>query len=154
LFNTSSILVVCDGNHCRSPIAEALLKAGLGEGVSIGSAGLIAMEGLPADILARKVMAELGLDISSHRGRQLTGPLALASDLILVMDERQKRDCEQLAPSSRGRVYLLGHWQPASSREIPDPFQKGPEAFRQALEQISHSVADWIPRLVRTQRST
>jgi protein-tyrosine phosphatase len=110
------------------------------------------MEGLPADILARTIMAEAGLDISSHRGRQFTAAMALAADLILVMDERQKRDCERLVPSIRGRVYLLGQWQLASSREIPDPFQKGPQAFHQALEQISRSVADWIPRLVRKQR--
>jgi protein-tyrosine phosphatase len=110
------------------------------------------MDGLPAAALARTVMAEHGLDISSHRGRQFTPELALASDLILVMDERQKRDCERLVPSVRGRVYLLGHWQPDALREIPDPFQQGPKAFRQALVQISRSVADWIPRLVRKQR--
>jgi protein-tyrosine phosphatase len=120
--------------------------------MTIESAGLIAMKGLPADPWAQEIMAECGLDISSHRGRQLTAPLALAADLILVMDERQKRDCERMIPSIRGRVYLLGHWQPDSSREIPDPYRKGREAFLQALKQIDQSVADWIPRLVHEQR--
>jgi protein-tyrosine phosphatase len=150
LSTISSILVVCDGNHCRSPIGEALVRAALGEAMVIGSAGLTALLGLPPDPLAQALLAERNLDISSHRGRQLTPAMALASDLILVMDERQKADCERMVPSARGRVYLLGHWQGASFREISDPFQRGPEAFRKAFEQINRSVADWIPRL--TQR--
>jgi protein-tyrosine phosphatase len=122
------------------------------KGLIIGSAGLFAMEGLPADPNAQSIMAECGLDISHHRGRQLTAAIALATDLILVMDERQKKKCECMVPSIRGRVYLLGHWQPVSSREIPDPYRRGPEAFRRALEQIHRSVADWIPRLIHEQR--
>jgi protein-tyrosine phosphatase len=152
LSNLSSILVVCDGNHCRSPMAEALFKAAVGEEMVIDSAGLTALQGVPADILARLILAEAGLDISGHRGRQLTTAIALTSDLILVMDERQKRECERLVPSARGRVYLLGQWQPPSFREIPDPFQRGAEAFQQAFAQIQQSVADWIPRLIRKQR--
>jgi protein-tyrosine phosphatase len=133
-------------------MAEVLLQSALGEAINIGSAGLIALQGFPADPLAQAIMAEGGLDISRHRGRQLTAAIALASDLILVMDERQKDNCLRMVPSLRGRVYLLGHWQPTSFREIPDPFQRGPEAFRKALEQISHSVADWIPCLIHKQR--
>lgn len=133
-------------------MGEALLRGVLGEWMSIGSAGLTALEGFPADPEAQTIMAECGLDISRHRGRQLTAAMALAADLILVMDERQKEDCQRVFPSVRGRVYLLGHWRPGSSREIPDPFRKGPEAFRQAFEHISRSVADWPPHLAHKQR--
>lgn len=97
---------------------------------------------------------ERGLDISRHRGRQITPAMVLGSDLILVMEERQKAECERMAPSARGRVFLLGHWRPPAAREIPDPFRKGPHAYRKALEQISQSVVDWIPRLKRQQRSS
>ena len=109
----------------------------------VKSAGLTAMQGHPAAYEAISVMDSIGIDISGHRGDQLTAAMALAADLILVMDERQKKDCEDMVPSVRGRVFLLGHWQPASSREIPDPFRKGPEAFQQALGQINRAVADW-----------
>lgn len=153
LVNIASILVVCDGNHCRSPIGEALLRRAMGDGMLVGSAGLMALHGAPAAPEALTLMSEMGLDISRHRGRQLTAAMALEADLILVMDERQKADCERMVPSTRGRVYLLGHWQSAASREIADPFQKGPAAFRRALEQISRSVADWPSHLVHKQRS-
>jgi protein-tyrosine phosphatase len=149
-----SILVICDGNYCRSPIAEALLKAGVGTGgPRVESAGLTALEGLPPHPVAQQVMAEQGLDISGHRGRQLTLPIALAADLILVMDERQKRDCGHLAPSARGRLFLLGHWQPEGRKEIPDPSRGGAKAIYGSYEQISRAVADWVPRLVSNQRS-
>lgn len=150
----TSILVICDGNHCRSPIAEALLRAAIGDGgPRVESAGLTALEGIPPHPAAQQLMAERGLDISGHRGRQLTLPIALAADLILVMDERQKRDCGQLAPSARGRLFLLSHWQPDGRKGIPDPSRGGAKAIYGSFEQISRSVADWIPRLVQNRRS-
>jgi len=97
-------------------------------------------------------MAELGFDISGHRGRQLTSAMALATDLILVMDERQKMECGQMVPSAKGRIFLLGHWQPGDSREIPDPFRKGLGSFKSVLDQISRSVEDWLPRVLSSQR--
>lgn len=120
--------------------------------MTVASAGLAALEGVPADATAQRLMAGLGLDISDHRGRQLTSAMALRTDLILVMDERQKMECGQMVPSATGRIFLLGHWQPDAAREIPDPFRKGPGAFQAALDQISRSIEDWLPRLKSSQR--
>ncbi len=135
-------------------MAEALLKAGAGEGLTIGSAGLGALEDYPADPEAARLMAAEGLDIGSHRGRHFTPALALETDLILVMDERQKKDCERRVPSAHGRIFLLGHWRPSPDREIPDPFRKGPDVFLQVLKQIRQSVDDWLIHVVPKQRSS
>lgn len=147
------ILVVCEGNHCRAPMAEGLLRALLPPDVQVASAGLCALVGQPADPEAQRLMAGAGLDISGHRGRQLTCDMATGADLILVMDESQKAWCGLMCPSALGRIFLLGHWQPAASREIQDPFQRGPEAFRAAFEHIRLTVSDWPPRLTPKQRS-
>jgi protein-tyrosine phosphatase len=148
-----SILVLCEGNHCRSPIAEALLRASLGPDVCVASAGLNALVDCPPDPTAQRVMAERGFDISNHRGRQVTPAMALAADLILVMEPYQKEACETLAPSTRGRVFLLGHWLTPSPTEIADPFRHDPEAFQHAFDVINQSVAAWLPRLNPKQRS-
>lgn len=148
-----SILVVCEGNHCRSPIAEALLGSSLGPEFHVSSAGLTALTGLPADIEAIRLMAEHGFDLSRHRGRQLTPAMALSADLILVMEHPQKEWCERVLPSTRGRIFLLGHWSATPPLEITDPFRRGPEAFKLAFDSITHSVAAWVPRLVNKQRS-
>ncbi|HXC17890.1 MAG TPA: low molecular weight protein-tyrosine-phosphatase [Holophagaceae bacterium] len=141
------ILVLCEGNHCRGPMAEALLRSLLPPGFQVESAGLEALEGRPADVEAQRLMAAQGLDISSHRGRQLTEEMALKADLILVMDRPQKEWCERVMPSALGRIFLLGHWLPAPRREISDPYGMGTAAFNVAFEGIRESVADWLPRL-------
>jgi protein-tyrosine phosphatase len=148
-----SILVLCEGNHCRSPIAEALLQAAIGPGIRVESAGFNALQGQPPDPEAQRIMNQVDLDISGHRGRQLTEEMALNADLILVMEEAQKSICEGLVPSIRGRVFLLGHWFRSSPREIPDPYQLGPEATRHAFELIRQSVASWLPHFKQKQRS-
>ena len=147
------ILVVCEGNHCRAPMAEGLLKSLLPPPFQVASAGLNALVGLPADPEAQRLMAGAGLDISGHLGRQLTCEMATEADLILVMDELQKGWCGLMCPSALGRIFLLGHWRPAGSREIQDPFRRGPEIFRAVFEHIRQSVSDWPPRLAPQQRS-
>jgi protein-tyrosine phosphatase len=67
------LLVLCAGNLCRSPLAEALLRARLaraGKGIEVASAGLIAAVGEPADEMTRLVAAGRGLDLS---GRSIPG---------------------------------------------------------------------------------
>lgn len=148
-----SILVLCEGNHCRSPIAEALLQVALGSDIRVESAGFHALVGEPADPEAQQLMTSIAMDISSHRGRQWTEQMALGADLILVMDEGQKTHCEAMAPSVRGRVFLLGQWLSPGPREIPDPFLQGPGATRLAYELIHQSVVTWMPRIHLEQRS-
>lgn len=141
------MLVLCEGNHCRSPLAEALLRKALGPGLEIRSAGLEALVDHPAHTETLCLGAGLGLDLAPHRGRQLIPDLALAADLILVMDQAQKQACEALVPSVRGRVFLLGHWLAPERQEIADPIGGGPEAHRAASAHIQTAVETWLPRL-------
>jgi protein-tyrosine phosphatase len=147
-FESKYILVVCEGNHCRSPIAMGLLGEALDGGFQVESAGLAAREGYPAHPEVLRLMAARNIDLSGHLSRQFTPTLALASDLILVMDRMQKDWCENMVPSTRGRVFLLGHWQRPSPTEIEDPFPLGPEAFPATLEVIQQCVSNWIPHLI------
>ena len=141
------ILVLCEGNHCRSPLAEALLRQSLGPDVSVTSAGLGAMVGQPAHEETQRLALEQGLDLQAHRGRPFSPELALGADLILVMDQAQKATCEALVPSARGRVFLLGHWLPEPDREIADPIQRGPEIHQQAHQHIQRALQPWLLRL-------
>lgn len=143
--------MVCEGNHCRSPIGEALLKEGLGPAFRVRSAGLAALEGAPAAREVERLMTGAGLDITQHRGSQLTAAMALETDLILVMDDEQKDDLERAVPSVRGRIYLLGHWLPAPDHQIADPFRKGDAAYRTAFDHIQRAVAGWLPHLIHQQ---
>ena len=87
------ILAVCTGNVCRSPMAELLLRdwADPRAGLQVASAGTQALVGRPVDDGTAAVLAQLGLDPSRHRARQVTPAMAAGADLILTA-ERAHRD--------------------------------------------------------------
>jgi protein-tyrosine phosphatase len=105
----------------------------------VGSAGIAALVGRPAEPEACELMAVRGLDLTGHRARQLTPELVFAHELILVMEVGQQRDVEAILPSARGRVHCLGRW---GKFDIPDPFGRGLPAFEQALALIERGIDD------------
>ncbi len=126
-------------------MAEALLRKALREqGITVESAGLGALVDWPATEHAEALMRERGIDISSHRARQLTPELIHGADLILVMESGHKKAIEADDASARGKVFRLGEWQ---DMEIDDPFQKSKAAFKDALADIDAGIADWVERL-------
>lgn len=132
MFN--NILVVCVGNICRSPLAEALLKQHLvGKGKQISSAGLQAVVDHCADHHTIELATAAGIDLSDHKARQLTRAMIADADLILTMEQRHVEDITKLAPQARGKTMLLGRW--LNNKEVPDPYRKSTEAF-----QLSHSL--------------
>ena len=146
MFN--NILVVCVGNICRSPMAEALLRKALSENYSgnchISSAGLGALVGHKADDKACQLMKARGLDISEHRACQLNSEMVSQAELILVMELRHKLDIESKEPSAKGKVFRLGEW---GDYDIADPYRLDIKAFEAVLAQIEQGVKQWVNKL-------
>ncbi len=138
-----SVLVVCIGNICRSPMGEALIAAALPH-LEVTSAGVGALVGQPADPLARALMAERGLNIEAHRARQLTSQMCQEADLIFVMDEEQRLHINQRHPFTRGKLFRLGE---VARVDIPDPYRLGRSAFDQALQLIDAGATAWADRI-------
>jgi protein-tyrosine phosphatase len=140
-----SLLVVCEGNICRSPMAAALLAASL-PGVQVASAGLNALVGRPADDTAIALMLERGLDLRGHRAVQITRPMCIHSDMVLVMEREQRDRVQALYPEVCGRVFRISD---AVGMDVPDPYRRPREAFRTALSLIEQGVDSWVQRIHR-----
>jgi|SRR5690554_273664 len=139
------ILVVCTGNICRSPVAEAMLRRALPQR-EISSAGLGALVGHGVEPTARELAEADGLDASNHRARQLTAEMLQAADLVLVMSDGQRRAIADLAPEALGKTMLLGRWLP-DEPEIPDPYRKSREVFEHVHRMLGRATDCWAARL-------
>lgn len=122
------ILFVCTGNTCRSSMAAAIaakLAKERGLDVTVSSAGLAAVEGEPATPAAVQALAEMGLDLSSHRARQLTAAMVREADLILTMTAEHRDRILRDYPEARGKTYTLKEY-------VQGP--EDPELARRRLE--------------------
>lgn len=143
-----SVLVVCVGNICRSPLGERLLRRYLDEdasSVGVASAGLGALVGHVADETASAVAAARGVSLDGHVARQFSAVLGTASDLILVMEPGHRREIIRLTPELGGRVMLFDQW--TGARGIPDPYRRSREFHEQVFEQVDAAARAWAMRL-------
>lgn len=137
-----SILVVCAGNICRSPTGEYLLKNMLVDSdIKVSSAGLTALVGKGAESTATSIALTHNIDMSGHKGRQLSSALIAENDLILVMEERHLADLLGQYPQARGKTFLLGKW--LDDTEISDPYRQSHEAFEHVYNLIDRACTAW-----------
>ncbi len=141
----SRILVVCTGNICRSPVAEAMLRQAL-PAKQFSSAGLGALVGHGVEPTARALAEADGLNVTDHQARQLTREMLTDADLVLVMSAGQRRAVGELAPEALGKTMPLGKWLPGEP-DIPDPYRKSREVFEHVHELLKAAVGEWARRL-------
>lgn len=137
------ILVVCVGNICRSPMAEALLKQRF-PSKTIDSAGVGALVGHPADPAALEIMTNQQIDITSHVAKQIDEQLAKKVDLIFTMSDSQTKWIEERWPFCRGKTFKLGHW---SNKDIADPYKHEMSAFKTAYQDIVDGIDKWADKI-------
>lgn len=143
-----SVLVVCVGNICRSPVGERLLSARLrdrGAAISVSSAGIGALVGHSADETAAAVAAEHGVDLKGHIARQFSRELGTAHDLILTMEPQHRREIIEAAPDLSGKVMLFNHWQ--GGKGIADPYRRSRQYHEEVFALIDAAGSAWATRL-------
>ncbi len=139
-----SILVVCTGNVCRSPIGERLLRQHLPDR-HITSAGILGLEGYPADECAQDVARRHGISLDGHVARRLTRRLMQGSDLILGYGAGTSSLHCSHGTGKQGKSLLFGQW--LEPQDIPDPYRKSREAFEYVFGLLGKASREWARRL-------
>lgn len=142
MFN--NVLVLCTGNICRSPYAEALLQQ-RAPSANVSSAGLGAMVGDPADETGLSLAANRSVDMSQHVARQVNRQMIAQADLVLVMDDEHMERLLRKYPEARGKSFKLGKW--LDNKNIVDPYMKSEDFFGLVLDEIDKSVETWLPHI-------
>jgi glycine hydroxymethyltransferase len=141
-----TILFICTGNVCRSPMAEALFRRAVkGRGdFRVLSAGIGAMDGQPPSPHSVRAMRELGVDISAQRSRMLTAELVRSADLILGMTHSHADTVALLYPPAVEKTFLLREFDDTLDpyeKDISDPIGCSYEVYVDCRDQIEQGIA-------------
>ena len=149
-----SVLYVCTGNTCRSPMAHAMMERKISEKfgrlspdgkcpVVALSAGVSAYGGEPASHGAIAAIRQFGTTLDQHQSTQLNAALVEQADLILAMGQRHKHVIVSQWPSAASKVHLIS----PDGGEISDPFGGPLENYQKCALQLDKHTDYWIDRL-------
>ncbi len=154
-----TVLFVCTGNVCRSPMAEGLFRRAVQgrDEYRILSAGLGAVEGQPPSDFAVKAMAELGIDISSFRSRPLTVELIKQADYIFGMTHGHVEGVIAMHPPAAEKTFLLREFDEtleSFEKDIPDPIGGSYQVYAACRDQIEQGIASALKFLEQAAGQT
>ncbi|TRW96036.1 low molecular weight phosphotyrosine protein phosphatase [Paracoccus sp. M683] len=150
-----SVLFVCLGNICRSPMAEGACRAAANAreiGVTVDSAGTGSWHaGEPPDGRAVAMAARKGVDISGLRGRQVQAADFHRFDHIVAMDADNLANLRRMAPAdARAHLSLmLDHVPGRAGQSVGDPYYGGPEGFARVWAEVWAGAQGLLDRLTR-----
>ena len=141
-----TILFICTGNVCRSPMAEALFRhavKGRGE-FRVYSAGIGAVDGQSPTNHSVRAMRELGIDIADQRSRMLTAELVRSADLILGMTHSHTDTVALMYPKAAEKIFLLREFDETLDpyeKDISDPIGSPYHVYVDCRDQIEQGIA-------------
>lgn len=149
----TTILVICSGNTCRSPVGEAILKQKLAEnGLSdwvVRSAGTRAVEGQPASTHGVELCRELfDIDLSAHQSKKVDSNTLNAANLVLCMTAQHQKDLLKLDTENQLKIKLLAEMYSEDRFDVPDPFGQDKEAYRRMITTVSNLIDEGLPSII------
>ncbi len=152
------ILFVCLGNICRSPAAEGVLQKlveerGIGNRFEIDSAGTYSgHHGQLPDPRMQRHASRRGYNLT-HRARPITSDDFDHFDIIVAMDESNRRTLMQLAasPQQQAKIIMMGDYivkLRAHYDYVPDPYYEGSEGFELALDLLEDACGNLLDDII------
>jgi protein-tyrosine phosphatase len=179
-----TILYVCTGNVCRSPMAEFLLRerAGSQRRLYVSSAGVAALVGSSVDSGSATVLTALGIDSSQHRARQFEPWMATDADLVLTAEVAHRDVVMAEVPGALRRTFTMKEFArlvrhvgsgtpteliaraariramygavPLALDDVPDPFRAGVPRARATLSEITTALEPMLSAFGLEQPAT
>jgi len=150
-----TVLFVCAGNTCRSPIAEQICRRFLAErlkvepgeleahGYSVLSAGISASLGARASELARRAAESKGIDLKEHLAQRLSPEMVKAADRVFVLERSQLFEVRRMLEENGDKINLLD----PDGADIPDPMGADIKEYLACAEKIERAIRKRIDEL-------
>lgn len=150
-----TVVFVCTGNTCRSPMAQVLLQNMLAEHggrFQVLSAGTAADNGDAAAPSAIEVMHRAGLHLHEHRSTRLSYRLVEQADVLLTMTDAHKQYIVQYYPEAKFKTFTLKQYA-GGAGDVRDPFGADVAAYEDTASELQHLLKIVADNLLQTYKS-
>ncbi|MEM1423640.1 MAG: low molecular weight protein arginine phosphatase [Planctomycetota bacterium] len=143
-----TVLFVCTGNTCRSPMAQAIAEdllrhADGGDGIFIASAGVAAGSGAPMTLEAEEALEKLGVPIIEHRSTPLSAPMVGGAHAVFGLTASHVDAIRSIAPDAGETVAVLD----PTGQDVPDPIGAGLDVYLETARRLRTLVAHRLREL-------
>lgn len=141
----TSVVTICTGNICRSPVAAGALSTLLPENIIVSSAGLHALVGHKIDPDSRAAAELFDIVPKDHVARQFSSAIGQEADLLIVMEDHHRHEIASRWPQFIGKTFLMGQFE--GSKQISDPYRRGQMLHVHMAEQVHESAKHWAKNI-------
>jgi len=146
------LLLLCTGNTCRSPLADALLKDAIKtrpslSHIQVQSAGVFAQPNGKASENAREAIKDYNLSLGSHRSQPLTQELINRSFIILGMTASHIDQLSYQFDSLPEKLFRFREWTEDTQKDIIDPFGCNLGVYKECAQTIKEAIPSIISYL-------
>jgi len=153
-----SVVFVCAGNTCRSPLAMGLARKMWPAGVVFSSAGLLMGPALPAAVPTLAVAGERGVDLSAHRSRSVDAGVMAEADWLIAMTRSQVAQLNARRGDAPVKIGLLGcpnqdlaGCATPVAEEVDDPYGADLAIYRHTADLLERLLRAWQPTFGRCE---
>ncbi len=153
-----SVLFVCTGNTCRSPMAEGLFRAAVGnrDDFEVGSAGVSAAPGGAISPETDAILRSRDAAVEGFSSRPVTGDLIEQATHVFAMTHQHLASLHRMFPEYEGKFYLACEFVDLPGKgvgcDVPDPIGCGPDAYREVAETLDLAIPTLIAFIDQTAK--